>query len=80
MFQLFWMDQSKYFFYIRNRQSYILDKFIFTNGFKNQVFDKLIIPNSDVNCFVALTENMAMIQPLFTSSKWNMGEILSFLA
>ena len=27
-----------------------------------------------------LTHNMAMIQPSFTSSKWNMGEILPFLA
>ena len=30
--------------------------------------------------FECLTHNMAMIQPLFTSSKWNMGEILPFLA
>ena len=27
-----------------------------------------------------LTHKMAMIQPSFSSSKWNMGEILPFLA
>ena len=32
--------------------------------------------------FIQLTKthDMAMIQPSFTSSKWNMGEILAFLA
>ena len=28
--------------------------------------------------YMVLTHNIAMIQPSFTSSKWNMDEILSF--
>ena len=33
-----------------------------------------------LNCSATsvLTHNMAMIQPLFSSSKWNMGEMLPF--
>ena len=51
-------------------------------GYINTRLCSRIAPKSIVCISVACqaTQHMAMIQPSFTSSKWNMGESLPFLA
>ena len=50
-----------------------------SNGLSHPDAGTLLGPlEATVLILVTLTHNMAMIQPSFTSKKWNMGEILPF--
>ena len=51
---------------------------LFLSNFIGIVAARSLHYQVSTGCHLFLTHNMAMIQPSFTSSKWNMGEILQF--